>query len=66
MLSHTYSTEPSSSPIFRKNLRNCTRTAGTGRQAALEAGVETDNIFSLCKEKSDLDFNYDEWKRNPR
>ena len=33
-------------------------------QAALEAGVETDDIFSLCKEKSDLDFNYDEWKRN--
>lgn len=33
-------------------------------QAALEAGVETDDIFSLCKEKSDLDFDYDEWKRN--
>ncbi len=33
-------------------------------QATLEAGVETDDIFSLCKEKSDLDFDYDEWKRN--
>lgn len=33
-------------------------------QAAHEAGVETDDIFSLCKEKSDLDFDYTEWKRN--
>lgn len=33
-------------------------------QAVQEAGVETDDIFSLCKEKSDLDFDYTEWKRN--